>query len=223
MGCQPHPALDGRIDDVTIDPLILSTERCVVRPLTDDDTDELMVYRNDLNWMRYQGLKGLTREEWVQQLLSSKNVDDGLQLAVMSRLSGQLIGDLYVRCDAETCWIGYTISPKYARQGHATEAVTALIEELTWRGVQCIKAGVSPDNKASIKLLTKLGFHLTDSSDDEETYTLLLQSSSSLPPGIRFVARPNGYRSAALVGDQRSGRWQRRGCKTSLKSGPSKT
>jgi len=168
------------MEDVIIGPLILSTERCVVRPLTDDDIDELMAYRNDLDWMRYQGLKGLTREEWVQQLLSSKNVDDGLQLAVVSRLSGHLIGDLYMRCDADTCWIGYTVAPEYARQGYATEAVTALIEELARRGVRYVKAGVAPDNKSSIKLLTKLGFHLTDRDDDEETYTLPLQSSSLL-------------------------------------------
>ena len=39
-----------------------------------------------------------------------------------------LIGDIYLRQQCDVFWLGYTISPAYARQGDAIEAITATID-----------------------------------------------------------------------------------------------
>ncbi|WP_281221011.1 hypothetical protein [Escherichia coli] len=39
-----------------------------------------------------------------------------------------LIGDIYLRQQCDVFWLGYTISPAYARQGYAIEAITATID-----------------------------------------------------------------------------------------------
>lgn len=37
------------------------TAHCRLRQFEEQDIDDFMVYRNDMDWMRYQGFKGLTR------------------------------------------------------------------------------------------------------------------------------------------------------------------
>lgn len=41
----------------------IHTARCTVRQFAEHDIDDFMVYRNDMDWMRYQGFKGLTRQK----------------------------------------------------------------------------------------------------------------------------------------------------------------
>ena len=40
------------------------TERCLIRRFEAPDIDDFMVYRNDMDWMKYQGFKGLTKQEY---------------------------------------------------------------------------------------------------------------------------------------------------------------
>jgi len=154
--------------------LTIETARCLIRPLSDGDIDELMVYRSNLEWMRYQGLKGLSRQQWVERLLGSGRLNEGVQLAIVAKQDMRLIGDLYVRRDHGVCWVGYTIAPTHARQGYAYETLTGLIDALRNLGIRAIKAGVVPGNTASEGLLTKLGFTLTGSEDGEDVYVLEL-------------------------------------------------
>lgn len=147
------------------------TKRCLIRPFIEQDLDDFMVYRNDPDWMRYQSFKGLTREAYRESLLPERPLEKGRQLAIIDMALNRLVGDLYIRLDTDLdCyWIGYTISPALARQGYAYETVSALIDELVEEGAGCIKAGVDPENAASIALLIKLGF-IFDSSQDELVY-----------------------------------------------------
>ncbi len=134
------------------------TERCLLRLFRDSDIDGFMTYRNDEDWMRYQGLKGLTREEYANVLLGIRSFDGGLPLAVICKQSNVLIGDLYIQRKDSAFWLGYTICRSRARQGYAYEAVSAVINALKSEGAGCFKAGVMPENTASICLLEKLGF-----------------------------------------------------------------
>lgn len=146
---------------------MIETKRCLIRPFIEQDLDDFMVYRNDPEWMRFQSFKGLTREAYRQALLPEHPLEQGRQLAIIDKALNRLVGDLYIRQDADFYWIGYTVSPTCARQGYAFEAVTALIEALVKDGATCIKAGVEPANAASIALLNKLGFTLESSNDEE--------------------------------------------------------
>ena len=149
---------------------MIETKRCVIRPFVEQDLDDFMAYRNDLDWMRFQSFKGLTREAYREALLTEHPLTQGRQLAIVDKALDRLVGDLYIRLDSDFYWIGYTISPTFARQGYAFETVSALIKTLVEDGATCIKAGIEPANTASIALLSKLGFRLETSSDEELVY-----------------------------------------------------
>ena len=121
-----------------------------------------MAYRNDLGWMRFQGLKGLTRKQYVNALIGcGADISTGVQLGVVELISGQLIGDLYVKVVLPVAWIGFTVNPAVARQGYGLEAVDGLVNVLAkLPGLTMVKAEVDPANAASIGLLAKLGFLL---------------------------------------------------------------
>ncbi len=55
--------------------------------------------------------------------------------------------------------IGYMIDPALHRQGIATEAVTAMLDFcVSELGLHRLQAFIHPDNRASIRLIEKLGF-----------------------------------------------------------------
>ncbi|HEI8940838.1 GNAT family N-acetyltransferase [Citrobacter freundii] len=131
-----------------------------------------MVYRNDAEWMKYQGFKGLTKEDYEAELLGVLTLTRGIQLAIVNKLTQVLIGDIYLRQQCDVFWLGYTISPSYARQGYATEAITATIDWIKENGFSLIKAGVNPENTLSIKLLIRIGFNFSGIEEGEHIYVL---------------------------------------------------
>lgn len=148
----------------------LQTARTVIREFSSNDIEAFMEYRNDLEWMRYQGFKGLSKEIYEKALLSDPSLDDGKQYAIIDAATSQLLGDVYLRREQRIYWIGYTIHPRFKQQGYAKEAVTALITWLSEQECNCIKAGVLPENIASIRLLETLGFVYLTQAHDELVY-----------------------------------------------------
>lgn len=151
----------------------IETERCKIRNFVEKDIEDFILYRNNESWMQYQGFKGLSREEYEIALLKDSSLEEGIQLAIVSKLNDRLIGDFYLnKCDNEY-WIGYTINPLYARQGYAYEVAKGVIEWLKKQGVMKVCAGVLPENIASIMLLEKLGFVYSETDDSGEQIYLL--------------------------------------------------
>jgi ribosomal-protein-alanine N-acetyltransferase len=150
------------------------TARCAVRPFAAGDIDAFMAYRNDAVWMRYQGFKCLSKREYEEALLCKPDLSRGVQLAVVEKKTGVLIGDLYWKLDGDACWLGYTITPAKARQGYMYEAVSAAIQSLASQGIGVFKAGVAPGNDASAALLDKLGFAYLHIQEGERVYALFL-------------------------------------------------
>lgn len=148
-------------------PITFETERCHIRPFEENDIEAFMSYRNNLDWMQFQGFKGKKYLEYKAELLKQPKFSDGVQLAVVYKQTGALIGDLYLKLEKNACWIGYTIAPQFARQGLAFEVVTELILQLQQDGLRLVKAGVEEQNLASIQLLKKLGFMQTDLEGSE--------------------------------------------------------
>ena len=139
-------------------PIPFETQRCRIRPFEEGDIEAFMSYRNNHDWMQYQGFKGKKYLDYKAALLMQPNFNNGVQLAVELKQTGELIGDLYLKLEKNTAWIGYTIAPQFARQGFAFEVVTQLLLELKQAGLTLVKAGVEEQNLASIALLKKLEF-----------------------------------------------------------------
>ena len=64
--------------------------------------------------------------------------------------------------------LGYGVADPYQGCGYATEAVTAVAAwALKQRGICCVTAEVDRENAASIRVLEKSGFELTDRMGEE--------------------------------------------------------
>ena len=151
-------------------PIPFETERCRIRPFEESDLEAFMSYRNNLDWMQFQGFKGKKYLEYKAALLKQPNFREGVQLAVVSGQTGELLGDLYLKLEKDIAWIGYTIAPQFARQGYAFEVVTQLLLQLKQAGLALAKAGVEAQNLASIQLLKKLDFTLIGNEENELIY-----------------------------------------------------
>ncbi len=148
----------------------ITANKCCIRAFTAHDIEDFMIYRNDLEWMKYQGFKGLTKAEYEEILLKDIDINKGVQLAMFDRQTNKLVGDLFLLKEDNICWIGYTITPLKARQGYAFDAVLAMINELKKQGIKTIKAGVLEENIASVTLLKKLGFVFDCVEENEQIY-----------------------------------------------------
>lgn len=156
--------------------VIIKSERCVIRPFQEEDIGDFMLYRNNMDWMRYQGFKGLNKQEYMAGIVGEFSLQEGLQLAIISNQTNKLIGDVYLKEEDGGFWLGYTISPSMARQGYAYEAACALINELRAKKAKCVKASVEAENIASIGLLKKLKFKPAGTDGNEQIYILNLRN-----------------------------------------------
>jgi len=158
--------------------MLIDTSRCQIRNFEEKDLDQFMMYRNDASWMRYQGFKGLTKQEYRKVLLREFSLHEGVQLAIVLKDKDCLIGDIYLKQEANTIWFGYTINPIYAKQGYAYEAASEIITWISKKGIGKIFAATLPENTPSISLLKKLKFKFVGMNDyGEEIYAFDLNCS----------------------------------------------
>lgn len=153
----------------------ICTERCLIRKFEEHDIADFMVYRNDMDWMKFQGFKGLTSREYQAVLLGEHTFQDGVQLAVIHKESTKLIGDVYLKQEQDAFWIGCSICRTMACQGYAFEVASAVIVSLRDKGVVFVKADVECGNTASIALLKKLSFSYIGMDNDEQIFALELK------------------------------------------------
>ncbi|MYV17632.1 GNAT family N-acetyltransferase [Furfurilactobacillus milii] len=146
--------------------LSIVTTRGIIRPFSAREVDAFLSYHNNLDWMQYQGFKGLSKAEAVDALLSNPTLTQGKQFAFVQPETDQLLGDFYLQREGHTMWLGYTINPLFARHGYAFEGAKALIEFLSQQHVRVIKADVDPNNQASRRLLKKLSFKRIMQNDE---------------------------------------------------------
>ncbi len=146
------------------------TVRCIVRTFREDDIDTFMDYRNNDEWMKYQGFKGLSKQVYREALLCPCDITHGVQLAIINKQTDALIGDIYLKQQGNACWMGYTIHPKHVRRGYMYEVVSAAMKMMANQGIEEVKAGVLPKNHRSVELLKKLNFVLIGTEGDEQIF-----------------------------------------------------
>ena len=155
--------------------MYIITKRCIVRPFVEMDIEDFSQYRNNIEWMKFQGFKCRSFEEYKQVLLRKPNFKEGCQLAIINQSTNKLIGDLFIQQTDSKFWIGYTISPEYARKGYIFEVLSTMIRYIKIIGGETIMADVDCDNIPSKALLLKLNFELFKTSGEEEIYCLNLE------------------------------------------------
>ena len=145
----------------------LETERLVLRPFEQSDTDALYAIHSDEPNARYLYNEARTREQ-VEQLLERKIAGSSLRAegewlsaAAVLPATGELVCDVSLLWESETHKqgaIGFIAHPAHHGQGYATEAARPLLafafEEL---GLHRVVGRLEARNVASARVLEKLG------------------------------------------------------------------
>lgn len=157
--------------------MLLQTSRLIIRNFKDSDIESFVAYRNIPEVAKYQGWKiPYPRERAVQLVDEMRDMEfpepgHWLQLALVLKESGRMIGDVGVRIkkdDSRQAVIGFTLAPEYWRMGYTTEAVTALLDFLFEElDLHRVMADCDTENTGSWRMLEKVGFrreaHFVDS------------------------------------------------------------
>ncbi|MBT8089042.1 MAG: GNAT family N-acetyltransferase [Gammaproteobacteria bacterium] len=166
----------------------LETERLSLRRITLQDADLMLAIWNDPAFMRHVGDRGIRTANEAKAALKEgafKLYDDyGYGPYCMSlKQRGARIGicGLFRRDNLDDPDIGFATLPNYCGMGFAAEAAHAVLaharDDL---GIQRLTAIVSPENRASIRLIEKLGMSfergitMPGEEDDISLYSMSL-------------------------------------------------
>ena len=145
------------------------TDRLVLRPLRRPDLHAFVQYRNDPEVARWQPWKLPYYKHEAAKLFQTADAaapmvpGEWRQIGVASKEDNQLLGDCGVLLmdDGRQVELGITLASEHWRKGYATEAFTALITTLfTTYAIHRVCTDVDPRNKASMKLMPKVGMRL---------------------------------------------------------------
>jgi RimJ/RimL family protein N-acetyltransferase len=126
--------------------LSFSTDRLVVRAMTEADVPAVVAYRNDPAVAEHQ--------DWELPVTAHDMPRSNRIIA----LGAEVVGDLYVSVDGRLATIGYTLAREHQRKGYAVEAVGAAVDHLFDNGVHRIEAMTDPKNFPSMVVLERVGF-----------------------------------------------------------------
>ncbi len=146
---------------------ILETERLLLREFDEDDVEPFYLLGSDPVIIRYTGDPGLglTSVAHALEVLRSRPLTDYQQYgygrwACVHKADGRLIGfsGLKYLADLREVDIGYRFLPAYWGVGLATEAGRAVLDHGFARlGMSRVIGLVAPENRASVRVLEKLG------------------------------------------------------------------
>ena len=164
---------------------VLETDRLRLRYLSPDDAEFVLELLNDPSFIRYIGDKQVrTLDDATAYVLngpvkSYETYGFGLNLVELKSNRNPIgICGILKRETLPHPDIGFAFLPAYRNQGYAFEAADAVMRHARDAcKVNTILAITTPDNEASAKLLTKIGFHfdrkirLLPESDEVKLFT----------------------------------------------------
>jgi ribosomal-protein-alanine N-acetyltransferase len=140
---------------------LIETKRLFVRPFEPADYRDIYEYISDPVTYLFEPGKPLNIEE-TKELIAQRSMGNDFW-AVILRSTSKVVGHLYfkqIEPNQQLTWeLGYIFSPKYQGKGYASEAAEALVE-YAFKALHAhrIMARCNPENRASWKLLERIGF-----------------------------------------------------------------
>lgn len=162
---------------------ILETERLALRELNESDASFIIELLNSDGWLKYIGDRNVKTEDQARDYLNNGPIksyqDNGYGLYLVELKNEKIpigICGIIKRDNLELPDIGYAFLPKYMGQGYAFEiAQQTLVYAKEQLNINKILAITNPENKASIKLLGKLGLtfqKMIDATNDSNELKL---------------------------------------------------
>ena len=143
--------------------MVLETKRLKIYAATKEQMERFIFEQSD------EVLK-TAYSEMLRGCISHHDQWEWYAIRMIELKDGTHIGELCFKGLSEDgiTEIGYGILEKYQDCGYATEAVSALVDwALNQPGVKCVTAETEESNIASIRVLEKSGFELTDKIGEE--------------------------------------------------------
>ena len=142
------------------------TARLRARSFCREDVDAFTAYRTDPDVARFQSWSDFTREQGESFVASMERRRPGVpgqwfQFALEDRASGELVGDLALKVDADEpreAEVGFTLAPAHQGKGYATEALTGLLDHaFASYGLHRVVAVTDALNAPSAAVLERVG------------------------------------------------------------------
>ena len=168
---------------------ILETQRLMLRELGDEHAAFILELLNEPAFLRYIGDKGVRDEESARRYIQDgprasygqhgfglylvEQKGDGAPVGICGFLQRETLPDPD---------LGFAFLARYRSRGYATEAgVATMAYGRETLGMNRLLAITSPDNAASIRVLTKMGFvfdrTVDFSGDDDEQVNLFVSET----------------------------------------------
>ncbi len=147
------------------------TKRLELRPLTDQCADDVFaILLNEEVKQTYMIPDFESKEDAMGLFHRMKELSERTDRYVCGLfLQDTCIGFINdVDSSKEYVELGYALHPKWHGMGYATEAVTAVVEELLNQGVECVKAAYFEENVRSRRVMEKSGMIPTEETEDIE-------------------------------------------------------
>ena len=150
--------------DVKKHEIPIETERLILRPITEGDTEAVFEYSRNPNVGINAGWKPHESIEETGEIIKTVFLNQENVFGMVLKNTGKLFGSIGLVPDPKrendrTRMIGYAIGEEYWGRGYTTEAVGALLSFGFDRlGLDLISAYCYPFNGRSKKVLTKCGF-----------------------------------------------------------------
>lgn len=171
---------------------VIETQRLVLDELTTDDAEFILELVNEEPFVRFIGDKGVRNHDDACQYIltgpvaSYERHGHGLyRVALKEGMVPIGICGMLKRDGLDHPDLGFAFFERHWFRGYASEAAAAVLEHSrTSLGHRRVLAITSPDNAASIRLLTKLGFVLEGSKrlpgDDEDVKVFVSEAADDL-------------------------------------------
>lgn len=135
---------------------MITGELVNIRPLESTDLDWFTEWNNDPAYTGpFEPLEINSRdcvEKWY-------NTEKDAQWWVITNIKEKPLGQIVFGPQGDYYWLGYILHPNFRGKGYATEAVMLIVNYLFLsKNIVRIQAECNPENKASIRVLEKVGF-----------------------------------------------------------------
>ena len=169
----------------------MTTGRILIRQFVIDDAEFIVELLNQPSFIRFIGDKKVRNVDDARSYMTTGPIESyqrhgfGLYLVELKdrKVPIGMCGVLK-RESLPDPDLGFAFLPQYWRQGYAFEAASAVLKEARDKfTLSRILAITNPDNDASIKLLSKLGFQfervmkLSSGSDEVKLFSLMIEAS----------------------------------------------
>lgn len=144
----------------------IKTPRLILRRLKLTDAPEFYFLRSDRTVLRYIDrvpAKSIAHTRtFMKSLFKMEKKGDGINWAITLKGNDKLIGYVCIfkiQKDHYRAELGYILHPTFHGIGIANEAVSAVLKVAFKKfKLHSIEANINPKNKASLKLIKRLGF-----------------------------------------------------------------